>query len=163
MIKLLRSVLTSSTTASIVKGGHAGFSKAAPSVAFGGSVVAGIASMIFSGYKIADCIRYQTGPGQCDSVIEANLPGVIAGGGVLAGCWGAFNTYNPKLHKDDQPISLPAKELVVENVEPVFSLATVKEMRENGATQQEIADSLDISLYAVKKALKKIRMQERGR
>lgn len=35
MIKLLRSVLTSSTTASVIKGGHAGLSKAAPSATVG--------------------------------------------------------------------------------------------------------------------------------
>jgi hypothetical protein len=163
MIKLLGSILKSSTTASVIKGGHAGLTKAAPSVAFGGSVVAGVVSMIVSGYKIADCIRYQTGPGQCDAVIETNLPGAIAGGGVLAGCWGAFNTYNPKLHREDQAIILPAKELVTETEEPTFSLALVKSMKEEGATQQEIADSLGVSRYTVQKALKKIKAEERGR
>lgn len=167
MIKLLNSVLKSSTTASVIKGGHAGLSKAMPSVAFGGSVAAGVVSMIISGYKIVDCVRYQSGPGQCDSAIETNLPGVVAGGGVLAGCWGAFNTYNPKLHKDDKPSEVARTEIVIsdppEDLTEEKVVEKIQEMRAEGATQKEMSEALGTSLYEVRKVIRKIKLQERGR
>jgi hypothetical protein len=166
MIKLLSSVLRSSTTASVIKGGHAGLSKAMPPVAFGGSLAAGIVSMVVSGYKIVDCFRYQTGPGQCDSVIETNLPGVVAGSGVLAGCWGAFNTYNPKLRKDEKPGEVVKNKLVISDPPDLTEEKLMKEiqkMRTEKATQKEMSEALGISRYEVRKMIRKIRLEERGR
>ncbi len=167
MIQLVNSVLKSSTTGSVIRGSHAGLSKAMPSVAFGGSMVAGIASMIVSGYKIVDCIRYQTRQGQCDIIIENNLPGVIAGGGVLAGCWGAFNTYNPGLRKDEQVGEVATRGLVA-SARPAArinrsNVNRVMQLKEEGKTQKEIAEALGTTVYEVRKLLRYAEVRGRGR
>lgn len=186
MTKLGGSVSSESDIVSATGSGRSGMSKAMPPVAFGGSVAAGIASMLISGHQVIDCIRYQTSPGQCDSVIQTNLPGLVAGGGVLAGCWGAFNTYNPKLHKGESVGEIAARGLVIpaepeekiKTEEPVLAsesgekteqedygllIDRVVEKREAGDTQKRIAESLGISIYEVRKALYQARIMDRGR
>jgi hypothetical protein len=170
MINLIKSILKSPTTGTILSTGYntirtTNQPKLAP-VAFGGSVVAGIVTMMISGYRAADCIRYQTAAGQCDSVIEKNLPGMITGAATIVGGWGAFNTFNPKLHeeKEEKPAPLPTKELVLKEEEvptpkaPVPTPAPHPEVIENlhaeGNSQAKIAEMLGVSVYSVRKALK---------
>ena len=63
----------------------------------GGSIVTGVAAMIVGGYKIADCLRYQAGPGVCNEVVEANALVVVGGVAAIAGPVGGLFTYNEKL------------------------------------------------------------------
>jgi hypothetical protein len=63
----------------------------------GGSIVTGIAAMVVGGYKIADCLRYQAGPGVCNEVVEANALAVVGGVAAIAGPVGGLFTYNEKL------------------------------------------------------------------
>lgn len=76
--------------------------KLAP-VAFGGSVIAGIVAILLGTYKVVDCVRYQQRPGQCDTAIEINLPGIVTGFATILGSWGAFNTFNPALRTEPAP------------------------------------------------------------
>jgi hypothetical protein len=79
----------------------------------GGSIVTGVAAMVVGGYKIADCLRYQAGPGVCDQVVEANALAVVGGVAAIAGPIGGLFTYNEKLEapgggrrrrrRDDEP------------------------------------------------------------
>lgn len=176
MIKLIRSIISSPTTASVIKGGYQGVAKTigqpklAP-VAFGGSLIAGVASMFVGGYKIVDCVRYQSARGQCDTAIESNLPAVVGGVVAITGCWGAFHTYNPDLHQEDRPTEIAPRELVVKD-EPTDSRIApssshspeeVKNLKRRGYTQQQIADELGITIYAVKKLLQQFKAAERGR
>jgi hypothetical protein len=125
-MNFFRNLFSSSTATAVIRGGYSAVGKAglqpkfAP-VAFGGSVVAGVVAMMIGGYKVTDCLRYQQAQGQCDEVIEKNLPAMVAGIAVLAGGWGAFNTYNPKLHQSDSAPTLHGKELVLEEVPAVSS------------------------------------------
>lgn len=163
MISAISSFFSSSTAASIFKGGSAGIKnvteqpKLAPSLAFGGSLVAGVAAMFIGGFKVADCIRYQTKHGECDAAIEKNLPAIIGGAAALAGCWGGFNTYNPKLRSKSETTELAEAGLVVEEPEQtVFHSASpeyIKKLYDDGMTQVEIAEKLGVSRYAVRKAL----------
>lgn len=141
--------------------------RVAPSLALGGSLVAGVAAMFIGGFKIADCLRYQTKQGQCDAAIERNLPAVIGGGAAIAGSWGGFNTYNPSLHKEDQPGEVAERGLVVDTPEPQrFHSASpdyIKELAAKGMSQTEISEELGISRYMVRKALQQAGVSERGR
>jgi hypothetical protein len=77
----------------------------APSMApaaLGGSIVVGVASMLIGGYRVADCIRFQTSRGECTQQVEDNTLAIVAGVAALAGAWGGFNTLNTKL---DRPIA----------------------------------------------------------
>lgn len=173
MINLISSVLRSSTTASVFKGGQTGVksiihqSRVAPSLALGGSVVAGVAAMFIGGFKITDCLRYQTEQGQCDTTIERNLPAVVAGVAALAGCWGGFNTYNAKLHVSDPVDEIAERGLVVDTPEPQkFHSASpeyIQQLAEQGHTHAEISKELGISRYMVRKALQQLNLSDRGR
>lgn len=164
MLNFIKSVLKSPTTGTILSTGYntirsTNQPKLAP-VAFGGSVVAGIATMLISGYRVTDCIRYQTAAGQCDSVIEKNLPGMITGAATIVGGWGAFNTFNPRLHEEkaETPAPLPTKELVLKEEEVPAAIPPHPEVIENlhaeGNSQAKIAKMLGVSVYSVRKALK---------
>lgn len=162
MFDLLKSIIKSPTTAKIVSTGYGAIRssnqpKLAP-VAFGGSIVAGVVTMLISGYKVTDCIRYQTSAGQCDTIIERNLPGMVTGVATIVGGWGAFNTFNPKLHEEDvRPASLPTKELVLKEEEVPASTPphpdVIKNLVSEGNSQVKVAEMLGISVYAVRKAL----------
>jgi hypothetical protein len=166
MLNFIKSVVKSPNTAKIVSSGYnvlrSGASTNQPKfapVAFGGSVVAGVVTLLISGYRVTDCIRYQTAAGQCDSVIERNMPGMVSGVATIVGGWGAFNTFNPKLHKEsNKPAPLPAKELVLKTEEVPTPTPPHPEVIQNlhseGNSQAKIAEMLDISVYAVRKALK---------
>ena len=142
-----------------------GGSSLAP-VALGGPIVAGVVMMLIGGYKIADCIRYQTAAGQCDQVVENNASAVISGPLILLTGWGGFNTYNKKLREDEAPAILPARELV-EPVNPLtFPAPTADQIvmeHENGKTQEDIAELFGISRYQVRRALKEARETPEGR
>jgi hypothetical protein len=169
MLNFIKSVLKSPTAGTILSTGYntirsTNQPKLAP-VAFGGSIVAGIVTMIFSGYRVADCIRYQTEAGQCDSVIEKNLPGMITGAATIFGGWGAFNTFNPKLHEEQikTPATLPTKELVLKEEEvptpeeptaPTPHPEVIENLHAEGNSQAKIAEMLGVSVYSVRKALK---------
>jgi hypothetical protein len=169
MLNLLKSVAKSPTTATIVSTGYNVLRsngsnnqpKFAP-VAFGGSVVAGVVTLLISGYRVTDCVRYQTAAGQCDSVIERNLPGMVSGVATIVGGWGAFNTFNPKLHEEPSVVTpLPTKELVLKPEEVPAPSAPVtpphpeviQNLHKEGNSQAAIAAMLGISSYAVRKAL----------
>lgn len=187
-MNFIKGLFGSSTTAAIARGGYTAISKSSPQSKFapaallGGSVVAGVVSMIIGGYKVVDCLRYQESQGQCDETIEKNLPAMIAGASVLFAGWGGFNTYNPKLHQGDQEVvvtpsvTLPPKELVAED--PLASAplpfepsgekknqsAAVMELHQRGLSQRQISEDLGISRYAVKRIIDKGRRNaNRGR
>jgi DNA-binding CsgD family transcriptional regulator len=180
-MKILNSIFRSPATESILRGGYA-IVKNQPNlapVAFGGSVIAGIVSVLIGGYKIVDCVRYQSASGQCDEAIDKNAPIVTAGFLALVGNWGAFNTYNKKLHEDD--VLLPgekvsARELVIRDPIPfdtgtnyaspvsIDSIAEDIELEiSTGKTQQEVADLFNVSRYYVRKALDKARSKKENK
>lgn len=162
MFNFIKSVVSSPTTATVVSTGYNAIRsvpssqpKLAP-VAFGGSVVAGVVTMLISGYKVTDCLRFQTSSGQCDSVIERNLPGMVTGVATIVGGWGAFNTFNPKLHEspEEAPAIIPPRGLVVEPPAPTPPHPEViRNLHAEGNSQAKVADMLGISVYAVRKAL----------
>ena len=160
MLDRIKSIFTSPTTSAVLRAG----SNIIPSnnnqpmlapMALGGSVIAGLVSVLIGGYKIVDCIRYQTAPGQCDSVIEENLTVLIAGSAAISGSWGGFNTYNRKLRCEEEPLSTLStpKELVVEKLVEEEEEESVIALKEQGLSQREISERLGISRYAVRKAL----------
>ena len=157
MLDRIKSIFTSPTTSAVLRAG----SNIIPSnnnqpmlapMALGGSVIAGLVSVLIGGYKIVDCIRYQTAPGQCDSVIEENLTVLIAGSAAISGSWGGFNTYNRKLRCEEEGEVAP-KELVVEKLVEEEEEESVIALKEQGLSQREISERLGISRYAVRKAL----------
>ena len=159
------SIAKLSMLASIAKGAHAAI-RSQPSlapVALGGPIIAGVVMMLIGGYKIADCLRYQTALGQCDKVVESNMSAVVSGPLILLTGWGGFNTYNKKLREDEAPIVLPPRELVDSGVIPFAAPAQeflptpdqIAAERDAGKTQQEIADLFGVSRYYVRQALKK--------
>jgi hypothetical protein len=68
----------------------------------GGSIVTGIVGVLIALYNIEDCLRFRTGPGQCKSVIEQNVPLLIVGAAAVAGPVSGYFTYNPKLRRRDE-------------------------------------------------------------
>lgn len=119
MIELLRSIASSGFNSAMTTNGNTVKSAMAPAI-LGGSVIAGVVTAVIGGYKIIDCVRYQTKHAQCDSAIEANLPAVVAGTVAVFGGWGGFNTYNPGLRREEQAPEIQSRELVVKEpaVEP---------------------------------------------
>lgn len=136
--------------------------------AFGGSVVAGVAAMLVSGYRIVDCFQYRTERGACDQVIEDNTLPLVAGVAAIAGSFGGLWTYNPALrrrqdepeldidpvpeHQPDLlpligPVDDPDQEPPDERIEAALIL------RSQGLTQQEIAAELGVSRSTVQRLL----------
>jgi hypothetical protein len=76
--------------------------------ALGTSVVVGIAAMLSGIYQVADCLRYQSRPGQCTDVIETQALPIVAGLAAIGGGWGGFNTINPELSRNGHPGRDPA-------------------------------------------------------
>jgi nucleoid DNA-binding protein len=144
--------------ASIVKGAHAA-TKNQPSlapVALGGPIIAGVVMMLIGGYKIADCLRYQTASGQCDEVVESNMTAIVSGPLILLTGWGGFNTYNKKLREGETEIAITPRELVVD----APSKEEIRSFYETGATQVATAKHFGITRHQVQKALKNF---DRGR
>ena len=82
-------------------------------VAASGGIVAGISAGLIGAYLIGDCIAFKTKRGECDSIIVAGVPAVVAGIGSICGAVGGFWMYNRKLARplvDDEGggTSLPA-------------------------------------------------------
>jgi hypothetical protein len=127
--------------------------------AFGGSVVAGVAAMLVSGYRIVDCIQYRTGPAACDQVISDNALPLVAGVAAIAGSFGGLWTYNPLLRREDEPAVEPEPLPVVGLVDdpdhepPDERVAIAHELRAQGLTQQEIARELGTSRSTVQRLL----------
>lgn len=170
-MKFLQSFMPSDTASTLLRGAQAA-AKSQPSLApaaLGGPIVAGIIMTMIGGYKIVDCIRYQTAPKQCDKTVEENATALISGPLILLTGWGGFNTYNKKLREDKVPAILPPRELVEpEPVNPfTFSAPTqippppttdqIVMEHESGKTQEDIAKLFGISRYQVRKALKEAR------
>jgi hypothetical protein len=153
MLNRIKSIFASPTTSAVVRAIQPNKQPKLAPMALGGSVIAGVVSMLIGGYKIVDCVRYQTATGQCDSVIEVNLAALVAGGAALAGSWGGFNTYNSNLRcEEESPQALVApRGLVVQN--PPEEEESVLSLKEQGLSQREISERLGISRYAVRKAL----------
>jgi DNA-binding NtrC family response regulator len=128
--------------------------------AFGGSVVAGVAAMLVSGYRIVDCIQFRTGPGACDQVISDNAMPLVAGVAAIAGSFGGLWTYNPSLRREGEPAvepePLPVAGLVDDpDQEPPDERAAIAhELRAQGLTQQEIAAELGVSRSTVQRLLR---------
>lgn len=59
------------------------------------SVVAALAGIAVGLFSIADCVRFQTKAGQCDSAVRENAPQVFFGGITLLAVWGGYWTPNP--------------------------------------------------------------------
>jgi hypothetical protein len=160
MLKFFNLIFNSNATKTLVDAGN-GITELRsnqPSLApaaFGGSVIAAVISIFISGYNIVDCTRYQTGPGQCKETIEKSLPGFVMGIATILGSWGAFNTFNAKLHNETTSL-LPTRELVIEDVVTQSPLhpEVIKNLYAEGNSQSEVAKMLGISVYAVRKALK---------
>lgn len=160
-MKFLQSFMRSGTASTLLRGAQTA-AKSQPSLApaaLGGPIVAGMIMTMIGGYKIVDCIRYQTAPKQCDKTVEENATALISGPLILLTGWGGFNTYNKKLREDEAPVILPPRELVEpEPVNPfTFSAPTTDQIvmeHESGKTQEDIAELFGISRYQVRRALK---------
>lgn len=129
--------------------------------AFGGSVVAGVAAMLVSGYRIVDCVQFRSGPGACDQVISENTLPLVAGVAAIAGSFGGLWTYNPALRRrqdEPEPQLEPQPEPVAlvddPDQEPVDRVDLAQELHGRGYTQQEIAEALGVSRSTVQRLLK---------
>ena len=135
--------------------------------AFGGSVVAGVAAMLVSGYRIVDCFQYRTERGACDQVISDNAMPLVAGVAAIAGSFGGFFTYNEQLESpaarrrrleepEPEPMPWPEPEPVALVDEPDAQpdrADLAHELRAQGLTQQEIATELGVSRSTVQRLL----------
>jgi len=155
-MRLLDSILKSPLLDSITSSGSSAM-KRQPSLAptfLGGGLLAGVTAILIGGYKIVDCVRYQTAPGQCNEAIDANAPAVIGGAAAIFTGWGGFNTYNRKLHETPEPeppqTELPSKE----SIENYMAL---------GATQEEAARFFGTTRYQIRKILGKKESNNRDR
>ena len=130
--------------------------------AFGGSVVAGVAAMLVSGYRIADCLQYRSAPGACDRAIDQNALPLVTGVAAIVGSFGGFFTYNRQLESplvrrrndpepgagyEPEPILDPPAEPIDDRIE------IAKELRSHGYTQREIAVYLEVSRSTVQRLL----------
>ena len=133
--------------------------------AFGGSVVAGVAAMLVSGYRIVDCVQFRAEQGACDEVISENTLPLVAGVAAIAGSFGGLWTYNPALRRRQDepepeleylPEHLPEPVALVDDPdqEPVDRADLVQELHGRGYTQQEIAVALGVSRSTVQRLLK---------
>lgn len=142
--------------------------------AFGGSVVAGVAAMLVSGYRIVDCFQYRTERGACDQVISDNAMPLVAGVAAIAGSFGGFFTYNERLESpaarrrrgddpDPEPEPEPEPSYEPEPVAGVVDdpdqeppderIEAARLLRSQGLTQQEIAAELGVSRSTVQRLL----------
>ena len=66
-----------------------------------GSVFAAVSAGIVAIWSVVDCVRFQTGPGQCDETMGASAPtfvAAVAAVAAAAGGWGmGYETLNPSL------------------------------------------------------------------
>jgi DNA-binding NarL/FixJ family response regulator len=137
--------------------------------AFGGAVVAGIAAALISGYKIADCLRFQSKPGECSEVLETNALPLVAGIAAIAGPVAGFMTLNPDLESPftamrrrwDEAQDAPPPEAdpppAPDSPEPDADTARdemIWALRAEGHTQQAIAAQLGISRSTVGRVLR---------
>lgn len=182
MIKALKNLFTAPATKQVLsavkehtKTNQPRFAPAA----FGGAVVTGAIGLCIGTFLIFDCVRYQKDSGECNEIIHTNVPLVLTSASTIVGSWGAFNTFNSKLHRVPKPVvALPAKELVVKE-EPklkppaevnvaekvkTFKVATeVAELRKAGLSQAKVAKQLGISIYAVRKLDRKASVKKSNR
>lgn len=68
----------------------------------GSSIAAGIVGTLIAFYNIEDCLRFRTGPKQCEDTIEQNVPLMIVSAAAVAGPVSGYFTYNPKLRKREE-------------------------------------------------------------
>ena len=71
---------------------------AAPIAAAGGAAT-GLAAVVIGLFVIADCVRFQSKPGQCNKEVQENALMIVLGLTSLAGTAGAFFTVNPLLDR----------------------------------------------------------------
>jgi hypothetical protein len=68
-----------------------------------GSVVTALSAAIVAAWSLLDCVRFQTGPGQCDDAMGANVPTIVAGGAAVvvavSSWWVGYETLNPSLRR----------------------------------------------------------------
>ena len=171
-MRLLDSILKSPLLDSMTSSGSSAM-KRQPSLAptfLGGGLLAGVTAILIGGYKIVDCVRYQTAPGQCNEAIDANAPAVIGGAAAIFTGWGGFNTYNRKLHESDDATPITdTRSLVTDTPEPEPPQTELpsKESIENymalGATQEEAARFFGTTRYQIRKILGKKESNNRDR
>ena len=79
---------------------------------FAGTVAAGglpaaISAGIVAAWSVADCVRFQTKPGECDDTMSANAPTFVAAASAVAtalGGWAmGYETLNPALTRKRRP------------------------------------------------------------
>lgn len=69
--------------------------------ALGGSLFVGIAAMVVGIWAVADCARYQSKPGECNAVVEANALPIVTGLAAILAGWGGFYSVNPALDRPE--------------------------------------------------------------
>lgn len=172
-MKFLQSILGSPAAGSIARGGYA-IVKNQPAVApvlAGGSVAAALGMILVGGYGVFDCIRFQTEHGQCDESVKQDGGMFAAGVMMLAGNWGAFNTYNKNLRIEEPRSSSVAPRELVEDfpIAPLFNDSEINEadvasyVFDGDHTQEEAANHFGITRYQVRKMLSKAKNGNRSR
>lgn len=72
-----------------------------------GGLLAAISAGIVAAWSVADCVRFQTKPGQCDDTMSANAPTFVAAASAIAtalGGWSlGYETLNPSLTRKRKP------------------------------------------------------------
>ena len=101
------------------------------------SLVGAAGLMFTSGYRVYECVADPVTRDSCDEVIEVNLPIFVSSVFVISGSWGGFNTYNKRLHEEDE-ISIEQR---------------VRAMIKEGMSQRDVAQATGLSRYMVRKHL----------
>jgi hypothetical protein len=67
--------------------------------------MAGVVGALIGAYNIDDCLRYRSGPGQCDQKIQDNVPLLVVSLAAVVGPIAGYFTLNTALRRpeDDAP------------------------------------------------------------
>lgn len=72
-----------------------------------GGLLAAISAGIVAAWSVADCIRFQTKPGECDDTMSVNAPTFVASASAVATALGGwtmgYETLNPSLTRRRKP------------------------------------------------------------
>jgi hypothetical protein len=107
----------------------------------GGIVVLGLAAVVVSAYRIADCIRYQSRESACVPVVEAEAFSLLSGLAAATGPLTGYMIYNRKLEgPEEQPAVLATTELPVEILPELEWKEPKKEVVEPVKAVQAVTD-----------------------